>query len=431
MRTKSYSVIPALLILASVLFLLGMSTPARSDEYTLPGTPTSLQLYNDYVYVSVLLRGLYTFEIGDNYHLILTDSLLNPQQDYILQMADDNTRLYSHWSNTRLTAFDISDPTAPHPFAHDSTGINSHYAVTARDNIAYAVKPNLSPAIPPPPVPALQIIDFSDPNNPQEVGRFMAEAGHQSVCLSDEFPQFVITGGIGAVYDITDPSDPQRVWVAPEEIAIDEIRPWHTYYVSVDYRTDEPGAMHYWDLTSEGELTLIDTVDTGNFNSITTCDFWLVAAHEDSLAFYRKIPSGVHDRGSYVMGTEHGIHTVEILYDYMAWCDGQTVNLYQFLLPVAESPAATLPTSPALLDVYPNPFNATATATLTLAAPKQIHVALFNMLGQQVMTLADGLAAPGTHTWPIDASNMTSGIYLLRAEFSDGSALSHKVTLVR
>ena len=49
-----------------------------------------------------------------------------------------------------------------------------------------------------------------------------------------------------------------------------------------------------------------------------------------------------------------------------------------------------------LSDAYPNPFNPTTTMTLTMPVSGDMHVAVYNLLGQVVATLTNGYKDAGT-----------------------------------
>lgn len=70
-----------------------------------------------------------------------------------------------------------------------------------------------------------------------------------------------------------------------------------------------------------------------------------------------------------------------------------------------------------LSQAYPNPFNPQTTFTLTLPEATHTLITVHDMLGRQVALLHDGnLSAGLTHTFTFDASNLSSGTYLLRVK---------------
>ncbi len=65
---------------------------------------------------------------------------------------------------------------------------------------------------------------------------------------------------------------------------------------------------------------------------------------------------------------------------------------------------------------YPNPFNPTTTINFTLGASSNVRLEVYNLLGQKVATIANGLLLAGSHTYQFDASKLASGIYIYRLE---------------
>jgi hypothetical protein len=68
---------------------------------------------------------------------------------------------------------------------------------------------------------------------------------------------------------------------------------------------------------------------------------------------------------------------------------------------------------------YPNPFNPTTTIRFSLPQATQLKITLYNMLGEQVKTLAEGTYEMGYHNIVVDAASLPSGTYIYHLESSD------------
>ncbi|MCB2212570.1 T9SS type A sorting domain-containing protein [bacterium] len=90
--------------------------------------------------------------------------------------------------------------------------------------------------------------------------------------------------------------------------------------------------------------------------------------------------------------------------------------------------AVNLPSDYELDLAYPNPFNAMTSLTLRLPEVSPVTVAVYNVMGQQVATLAKGSLDAGVHNLSFDASDLASGIYFVRA--SVPGQLNHVQKLV-
>jgi hypothetical protein len=68
---------------------------------------------------------------------------------------------------------------------------------------------------------------------------------------------------------------------------------------------------------------------------------------------------------------------------------------------------------------YPNPFNPETTIEFALAKQGKVSITIFNMLGQNVLTLVDENMNAGTHQVQLDASSLASGIYFYSIRTAD------------
>lgn len=63
---------------------------------------------------------------------------------------------------------------------------------------------------------------------------------------------------------------------------------------------------------------------------------------------------------------------------------------------------------------YPNPARERTDVRYTIAAPAQVHLALYDVLGREVATLDRGLRGAGTYTAEAETGALPAGVYVLR-----------------
>jgi PKD repeat protein len=93
-----------------------------------------------------------------------------------------------------------------------------------------------------------------------------------------------------------------------------------------------------------------------------------------------------------------------------------TASVDQIVIESSEPEPIEIPTEYELSEIYPNPFNPQARFSLILSQEENVTLQLFDALGRLVRTVNTGaLVAETKHEFVIDAADLTSGLYIIRA----------------
>ena len=115
----------------------------------------------------------------------------------------------------------------------------------------------------------------------------------------------------------------------------------------------------------------------------------------------------------------------ENLAGVMIWALGQDVigNTQPLLKTVGKAMGLTTevlalekhnPDSFILLNNYPNPFNAQTVISYYLPREENVRIEIFNILGERVAVLSQGVQSPGWHYVRFDSQGVSSGEYICR-----------------
>jgi hypothetical protein len=107
-------------------------------------------------------------------------------------------------------------------------------------------------------------------------------------------------------------------------------------------------------------------------------------------------------------------------------------------IPNIGSRSPNIPNTITLSQNYPNPFNPTTTIEFTLPSPQDVQLTVYNVLGEGVATLVDGMQQAGVHRVTFNTSvgagprayPLPSGVYIYRISTRTG-VQSRKMVLVR
>lgn len=83
------------------------------------------------------------------------------------------------------------------------------------------------------------------------------------------------------------------------------------------------------------------------------------------------------------------------------------------------------------MQASPNPFNPTTAIDIDITNHMQVRMEVYNVLGQRVAVLNDGLLQAGTHRFSFNAQNLASGLYFVQT-IVDGKPMSPlKLSLIK
>lgn len=92
--------------------------------------------------------------------------------------------------------------------------------------------------------------------------------------------------------------------------------------------------------------------------------------------------------------------------------------------------AIALPSGVSLYQNYPNPFNPITQIRFDLAKTSDVKLKVYNIGGQVVAELADGVMNSGSHTVDFDGSRLNSGVYYYTLEVN-GKSYTQKMILMK
>ena len=112
------------------------------------------------------------------------------------------------------------------------------------------------------------------------------------------------------------------------------------------------------------------------------------------------------------------------------------ISTEPFIVNAEEIVASLLPTTTELGIAYPNPFNASIRIPFTLAQGGRYSVAVYDVLGRKIKTVAAGNIRPGYHQAIWNGTNennspVSSGNYFVRLTTASGTSSVKKVVLMK
>ena len=97
---------------------------------------------------------------------------------------------------------------------------------------------------------------------------------------------------------------------------------------------------------------------------------------------------------------------------------------------IAAAPRNALPSALSLQQNYPNPFDRSTAIRFTLNRDAYTTVAVYDLLGQLLETVREGLLKAGAHEVEFEGGRHKAGLYLYRVQVG-GEGASGRMLLAR
>ena len=351
------------------------SSPYETGYYDTPGWTLDVYVSGSYAYIADSEAGLRIISVSDPSSPYEAGYYDTPGWTYGVYVS--GSYAYVADSEAGLRIINVSDPSSPYEAGYYATPgcaldvyVSGSYAYVADE---YA---------------GLRIINVSDPSSPYEAGYYDIPDWALDVYVSGSYAYVVYGYGL-RIINVSDPSSPYY------EAGYYDIPDWaEDVYVS--------GAYAYVAGGSAG-LSIINVSD----------------------------PSSPYEAGYY--DTPEYAENVYVSGSYAYVADGSAgLQIYQFSGAVGIEDEEMKPPVYSLSQNYPNPFNSATTITYSISSQSLVKIEIYNLIGQKVLTLEDGIKSPGVYTMKFSPrADFTSGLYFYRLEVLDMSNKSKRFSEIK
>jgi hypothetical protein len=328
----------------------------------------------------VSVSGNYAYISGLDYGFLIID-VSNPSEPNLIGendttgliediLVDGNYLYMNDYTFGGLKIYDISNPISPvlaGSYQPSNYLINSRIKIS--DHWIYLTSNNF------------EIIDISDPPNPILIGSIDGFLRGKAIDVTENYA-YVIMDTALSIIDISDRANPRLARSIWRQNLYD-------IYISEEYMylIGDGSGLNVYNIADRINPQLTASYST-SFPlleiEMKQDNIYIAALH--SLLTLRFSPTGVND----------------------------------------DNP---IPNAFSLSQNYPNPFNASTSISYSLSKTGPVNLSIYNLLGQKVATLSDGIQQAGVHGIIWNAKDITSGIYFARLDSGKQSKCSKMILL--
>jgi len=351
------------------------------------------------------LRIINIFDPSDPFEVTAVDSNLT-----IMDVAISYPYAYLAAWYDGIRIVDIQDPLHPVVVNSVDPGLVAHLSV--RDDRLCVVGFDNEPYC-----YAVMIFDLSDPVDPVQVGYYGINGG--DVALDSR--HLYVPGGDLGFFVLQEISEGISIILIPDEDPPFQVPQGGEFGFTgiLTNNSDQPQIIDAWVMADVpgtgmyGPLKRFDNVSLSAYESISRHFNQNIPNHAPLgdylyLGYCGDYPSTVVDSSYFPFEVVPGVLTKAV---EEGW-----VLTGSFL---GEDNFSAFPSEFALLGNYPNPFNVTTVIRCQLPATADVKLDVYNLLGERVETLLNGMQEAGYKSVVWDASAVSSGLYFYKLTAGD------------
>ncbi|MBD3170467.1 MAG: T9SS type A sorting domain-containing protein [candidate division Zixibacteria bacterium] len=181
---------------------------------------------------------------------------------------------------------------------------------------------------------------------------------------------------------------------------------------------------------------MLDVPNIGIYGPLNSFQNITMQPHQNMYAWNirQDIPSfapiGTYKYISYVGDMPEGMFSYDMFNFHVYQAAGNQGGSWQMASWFDQMDETAMPTKVALHENYPNPFNAQTVISFDIPNDANVNLEVYNLMGQKVATLADGLMEAGTHNVSWDASQYSSGVYFYKLSTGE-EVFTKRMTLLK
>lgn len=415
-------------LIAAIIFIMAGAVKAQNIEFVgsfaMPSETRGVFIVTNYAYL-IDWHNLYIIDISDAANPTLTSTLnfqhVNASAVYVV----GNYAYVSSLYYSGLVLIDISNPADP-AFVSQIHVTDAARNVFVYGDYAYIVGSFCDVEGS---VGQLAIINISDPLNPTQAALIGFPNCIKGVFLSGsniytaQYNVYSLDEGFLTIVN----SDPFNPFTVGE---LDSFHDAADVYVQGSYAFLVDGDLQIIDVTDTSNPSLTSRfVSPGQALDVAAAGNYAYLSDESSGVEVIDVSIPANPVIAAIYDTPGRAEKVFVSNDYIYVADSSSLQILRFNSTKIGG-NNKIPSDFSLAPNYPNPFNPATTISYSIPNAMLVKISIYNIIGQKVARLDEGMQQAGKHSIKWDAEGYPSGIYFARLESGEHSQ-SIKMVLLK